>query len=61
MTEREQRRLVNHRMAVLEHARVVSGNVAKTCRYYGISRQTFYKWRNRYDEQGPEGGPRPRN
>ena len=55
MTEREQRRLVNHRMAVLEHSREVTGNVAQTCRYYGISRQTFYKWRNRYDEQGLEG------
>lgn len=55
MTEREQRRLVNHRMAVLEHAREVTGNVAQTCRYYGISRQTFYKWRNRYEEQGLEG------
>lgn len=55
MTEYEQRRLVNHRMAVLEHAREVTGNVAQTCRYYGISRTCFYKWRNRYQEQGPEG------
>lgn len=26
-----------------------SKNVALTCRHYGISRQTFYRWRRRYD------------
>lgn len=55
MTEREQQRLVKHRLAILDHAREVTGNVSKTCRYYGISRQTFYKWLNRYEQQGPEG------
>jgi hypothetical protein len=25
------------------------GNVAHTCRHCGISRQTFYRWRRRYD------------
>ena len=24
-------------------------NVAKTCRYFGISRQCFYEWKRRYD------------
>ena len=24
-------------------------NVARTCRYFGISRQTFHRWRRRYD------------
>ena len=33
----------------------MTGNVAATCRYYGISRPTFYKWRNRYEELGPDG------
>ncbi|MCJ7755896.1 MAG: leucine zipper domain-containing protein [Thermoanaerobaculales bacterium] len=55
MTEHEQRRLVNHRLAVLPHAEEVTGNVARTCRYYGISRQAFYKWLRRYEEQGLEG------
>lgn len=55
MTEREQRRLVNHRLAVLRHAEEVTGNVAQTCRYYGISRTCFYKWLRRFEEQGPEG------
>ena len=25
-----------------------SKNIAKTCRYFGISRQTYYKWLKRY-------------
>ena len=33
MTEREQRRVVNHRLAVLEHAEQVTGNVSQTCHY----------------------------
>jgi len=24
-------------------------NVAHTCRHFGISRQTFYRWQGRYD------------
>ena len=52
MTERDQRRIVNHRLAVLQHAGEVTGNVSQTCRYFGISWPTFYKWRNRYEEQG---------
>jgi len=24
-------------------------NVALTCRHFGIARQTFYRWRQRYD------------
>ena len=26
-----------------------SQNVARTCRHFGISRQTFYRWQSRYD------------
>jgi transposase len=33
----------------------VTGNVAATCRYYGISRQCFYKWKRRYDDLGEDG------
>ena len=28
-----------------------SSNVSRTCRHFGISRQTFYRWRRRYDPQ----------
>ena len=53
MNEREQQRKVRHRLAVIRHAAEVTGNVAATCRYYGISRPTFYKWLNRFDEAQP--------
>ena len=55
MTERDQQRLVNHRLAVIRHAEEVTGNVAQTCRYFGITRQTFYVWLRRYQEKGLEG------
>ena len=55
MDDREEQRKIRHRLSVLRHAEEVSGNVAATCRYYGISRPTFYKWRNRFDELGAEG------
>jgi transposase len=55
MTEQEQHRKIRHRLAVLRHAAEVTGNVAATCRYYGISRPTFYKWLHRYEEFGEEG------
>jgi len=55
MDDREQQRKVRHRLAVLRHAEEVSGNVAATCRYYGISRQLFYKWRRRFEDGGEEG------
>jgi hypothetical protein len=37
MTERELERRAQRRLAVLRHVEEVSGNVAATCRYYGIS------------------------
>jgi hypothetical protein len=43
------------RLAIIRHAREVTGNVAMTCRYYGISRQVFYTWLRRYDTEGPAG------
>ncbi len=29
-------------------------NISKTCRYFGISRTTSYKWYNRYKKEGIE-------
>jgi transposase InsO family protein len=55
MDERVQQRKIKHRLAVLRHAEEVTGNVAATCRYYGISRPTFYKWRERFEEHGEAG------
>jgi transposase InsO family protein len=44
-----------HRLAVLRHAEEVTGNVAATCRYYGISRSLFYTWQRRFDAEGVDG------
>jgi len=43
------------RLAIIRHAREVTGNVALTCRSYGISRQVLYTWLRRYDAEGPAG------
>jgi transposase InsO family protein len=52
MTERELSRHAAHRLAIIRHAQELTGNVSKTCRYYGISRQVYYKWLRRYEEGG---------
>jgi len=54
MTNSEQRRLTHWRLRLL-HAASDAGNVAWTCRHFGISRKTFYKWRQRYSEHGDVG------
>src|SRR5437867_6694961 len=48
-------RMVQRRLAWFRHVAEVTGNVAKTCRYYGISRNTYYTWFRRHQESGLEG------
>jgi transposase len=55
VSEQELQRQAKHRLAVIRHAQEVTGNVAQTCRYYGISRQTYYSWFRRYEELGLDG------
>jgi len=55
MSEREILRNQKWRLGIICHAKEVTNNVAKTCRYYGISRQVFYRWYERYEKEGPEG------
>lgn len=55
MSERELAKSASRRLAIIRHAKEVSRSVAKTCRYYGISRQCFYKWLRRYEELGEVG------
>jgi len=45
--------IYHRRLRVLEHART-TGNVALTCRTFGISRTRFYKWRERAERYGVE-------
>ena len=55
MTEQQLARMAKRRLAILRHAEEITGNVALTCRYYGISRQIFYTWKRRYDTDGLDG------
>src|SRR5450432_3634664 len=48
MTKHEQTRLMNWRLKILKHASEVTKNVTTTCRHFGISRKSFYKWQARY-------------
>jgi len=60
VTERELARAAARRLAIIRHAHEVTGNVALTCRYFGISRTLYYTWLRRYEELGLE-GLRPRS
>ena len=55
MNERELDKNAARRLAIIRHTREVTGNVAMTCRYYGISRQVFYTWYRRYETEGLAG------
>jgi len=55
VTEQELTRRAKRRLAIIRHAEEVTGNVALTCRYYGISRQCYYTWYRRYQAHGLEG------
>lgn len=47
-------REINQRLRILQHAEG-SGNICKTCRYFGIGRATLYRWKRKYDLDGEEG------
>src|SRR5262245_60131976 len=55
MTKAEQVRLVTWRSKILQHAAGENGTVAQTCRHFGISRKTYYKWANRHRIHGDAG------
>lgn len=51
-------REIRRRLCVLAHAQTTR-NVSKTCRFYGISRDTFYAWRKAH-RAGGEAALEPR-
>lgn len=55
MSEKEIVRLQQWRLGIIRHALEVTKNIAKTCRYYGISRACFYRWYERYQKEGEVG------
>jgi transposase-like protein len=42
---------IRRKLRILNHARE-SGNVSQTCRYSGISREIFYRWKRAYERDG---------
>ena len=47
-------REIQRKLRILRYAEK-TGHVAKTCRYFGIGRPRFYRWRQSYEKYG-EGG-----
>jgi len=45
---------ISRKLKVLTHAKDI-GNVSKTCRYFGICRETFYTWKRAYIAEGEKG------
>jgi transposase-like protein len=44
-------REIQRKLRILRYAEEL-GHVAKTCRYFGIGRSRFYRWRQAYAERG---------
>ncbi len=55
MTKAQQARLVAWRLKILNWADGEPRQVSRTCRYFGISRTAFYRWKRRYEEHGEAG------
>jgi len=47
-------REIARKLRVLPHADMV-GDVSKTCRYFGVGRSSFYRWRTAYRKHGEAG------
>jgi transposase InsO family protein len=47
-------REINHKLKIFKYAEEMR-NISKACRYFGISRQVYYKWKRSYDEEGEKG------
>lgn len=61
MKKAEQARLAAWRLKILRSAGDEPRQVARTCRYFGISRTAFHRWKRRFDELGEAGlADRPR-
>lgn len=54
-------KVARHRLKWFDYYQAHHCNASLTCRYFGISRQTFYRWKRRYDPRNLktlEGRPR---
>jgi transposase-like protein len=55
MNKNEQNRVVAWRLKLVRQTSDMPRSVAWTCRHFGLSRKTFYKWRARYKSHGEAG------
>jgi transposase-like protein len=55
MTKSEQNPVLAWRLKLLHEVSVMPRNVAQTCRHFGLSRKTFYKWKARHRAHGEAG------
>jgi len=49
-----QERDVQRKLKVLRHAERTC-HMARTCRYFGVSRSSFYRWKAAYEQRGEAG------
>ena len=47
-------REIKRKLRVLIHAKEI-GNISKACRFFSLSRQSFYLWKRSYDKFGEQG------
>jgi transposase-like protein len=47
-------REIQRKLRILRYAEE-TGHVAKACRYFGIGRTSFYRWRQSYEKYGEDG------
>jgi hypothetical protein len=45
---------IQRKLNVLQHAEKI-GNGGKACRYFGVGRASFYRWRDAYQKHGEAG------
>lgn len=44
---------ISKKSKILNYAKK-TGNIAKTCRYFGICRETFYSWKRAFEASGED-------
>ena len=47
-------REIQRRLRILQHAEE-TGHVGRTCRYFGIGRTSFYRWKTALEKHGKAG------
>jgi transposase len=50
----KEERDIQRKLKVLRHAEKI-GDVGKTCRYFGIGRSSFYRWKAPFEQDGEAG------